>query len=105
MKLVTWIWFWYILLGFLMGGGAVLIWHYFKKASLQMRWFEWILTILSFIIFMFMGQTFIASFQEYEPKAAWMTLVFMGIPILIMAVLLFRSANKRYIKNKVTDTP
>lgn len=100
MKLISWIWFWYILVGFLMGGGAVLIWHYLKKASLRLLWYEWILTIVSFITFMFMGQTFIASFLEYEPKAAWMTVAFMGIPILIMAVLIYRSISNRFRKTK-----
>ncbi|MGQ1908965.1 hypothetical protein ACT3CE_04190 [Marinifilum sp. RC60d5] len=103
MRLITWIWFWYILVGFLMGGGAVLIWHYLKKISLKLKWFEWILLILSFVTFMFLGQTFIASFQEHEPRAAWLTLVFMGIPILIMVVLLYRSLSKRIVKNKVLN--
>ena len=100
MRLVSWIWFWYMLVGFLMGGGAVLIWHYLKIASLKLKWFEWILLVLCYITFMFMSQTFIASFLEYEPKAAWLTLVFMGIPILVMAVGLYRSLNTRYHKNK-----
>ncbi len=83
-----------------MGGGAVLIWNTLKSIKLKMVWFEWILLILCYVTFMFMSQTFIASFQEFEPQAAWLTLVFMGIPILIMAVILYRSLNKRYIKNK-----
>ncbi len=100
MRLVTWIWFWYILIGFLMGGGAAMIWNTLKKLNIKLVWYEWILLILSFITFMFMGQTFIASFQEYEPRAAWFTLVFMGIPILIMAVILYRSVNKRFQRKK-----
>ncbi len=100
MRLVTWIWFWYILIGFLMGGGAVMIWNTLKKLNIKLVWYEWILLILSFITFMFMGQTFIASFQEYEPRAAWFTLVFMGMPILIMAVTLYRSVNKRFQRKK-----
>lgn len=100
MKLITWNWFWYVLVGFLMGGGAVMIWHILKNIKLKPVWFEWILLILCFITFMFMSQTFIASFQEYEPKAAWLSLVFMGMPIFLMAVVLFRSLNKRYLKNK-----
>ena len=100
MRLVSWIWFWYVLVGFLMGGGAVLIWNTLKNASLKLVWYEWILMVLCFITFMFMSQTFIASFLEYEPKAAWFTLIFMGIPILLMAVVLFRSLNYRYAKNK-----
>ena len=54
MKLISWIWFWYILVGFLMGGGAVLMWHYLKNISIKLKWFEWILSILAFITFMFM---------------------------------------------------
>lgn len=100
MRLVSWIWFLYIIVGFIMGGGAVIIWNTLKNASLKLVWYEWILLILCFVTFMFLAQTFIASFQEYEPKAAWLTLVFMGIPILIMGVGLFRSLNKRHIKNK-----
>jgi uncharacterized membrane protein len=100
MQLISWIWIWYVLVGFLMGGGAVMIWHTLKKVSLKPVWYEWILLILSFITFMFMSQTFIASFQEYEPRAAWLSIVFMGLPIIIMAVVLFRSLNKRYSNNK-----
>lgn len=100
MRLVSWIWFLYIVVGFLMGGGAVIILNTLKRYALKMVWYEWILLILCFITFMFMSQTFIASFQEYEPKAAWLTVVFMGIPIVIMGVGLFRSLNKRYIKQK-----
>ena len=100
MKLISWDWINYVLVGFIMGGGAVIIWHFLKKASLKLNWYEWILVILSFITFLFMSQTFIASFKEFEPKAAWFSLIFMGVPILIMAVVVFRSLMKRYTKNQ-----
>lgn len=100
MKLISWDWINYVLVGFIMGGGAVMIWHMLKKFSLKLVWYEWILMLLSFITFLFMSQTFIASFQEFEPKAAWFSLIFMGIPILLMATLVFRSLKKRYSKNK-----
>ncbi|WP_111709621.1 dehalogenase [Lutibacter citreus] len=99
MKLISWVWFWYVLVGFLMGGGAVIIWNILKKVKLKLVWYEWILMILSTVVFLLMSQTFIASFYEFEPKAAWFSLIFMGIPILLMAVVLFRSLKKRYIKN------
>lgn len=100
MRLVSWTWFWYVLVGFLMGGGAVMIWNTLKNASLKLVWYEWILMILCFVTFLFMSQTFIASFYEYEPQAAWFTLIFMGIPILLMAVGIFRLLKKRYVKIK-----
>lgn len=100
MRLISWIWFWYVLVGFLMGGGAVLLWQTLKSVSLKMNWYEWILIILSYVIFMFMAQTFIASYQEFQPKAAWFSVIFMGIPILLMGVVFYRSLNKRYLKQK-----
>lgn len=104
MGLVSWSWFWYVLVGFIMGGGAVMIWNTLKNASLKLVWYEWILMILSFITFMIMSQTFIASFAEYEPRAAWLSLIFMGLPILLMAVVLFRSLNKRYANIKEVNS-
>lgn len=100
MRLVSWNWFLYVLVGFIMGGGAVLIWQTLKKVSLKLVWYEWILMILSFITFMLMSQTFIASFAEYKPRAAWFTIIFMGLPIIVMAVVLFRSLKKRYTSIK-----
>lgn len=99
MRLVSWIWFWYILVGFLMGGGAVMIWQTLKKINMKLVWYEWILLVVSYLLFMFMCQTFIASFQEFEPQAAWLTIIFLGLPILVMAVVLVRSINGRYTKS------
>ena len=95
MRLASWTWFWYVLMGFLMGGGAVYLWHILKEKSTKLVWYEWVLTILIFLIFLFMGQTFIASLGEGEPRAAWMTLVFMGVPIVILAVITVRSIRAR----------
>ena len=35
MRLISWNWFWYVVVGFIMGGGAVMIWHTLKNASLK----------------------------------------------------------------------
>ena len=96
MRLISWIRFWYVLVGFIMAGGVVMLWQTLKSIKLKLRWYEWLLTLLCFSTFMFMSQTFIASFQEHEPQAAWLTLVFMGLPIIIMGVVLQRSLRKRY---------
>jgi len=95
MRLVSWNWFWYVLMGFLMGGGAVYLRYLIRDKSLKLVWYEWGLISLAFVTFMFMGQTFIACFGEGEPRAAWMTLLFMGVPIMIMAVLTAGSVRRR----------
>lgn len=100
MRIVSWNWFWYVLLGFIMGGGALYLYILLKEKSVKLVWHELTLTILSFATFMFLGQTFISSFNEGEPRAAWLTLVFLGLPIIILAVIVKRSINLRIIPNQ-----
>lgn len=95
MRLIAWDWFLYVILGFILGGGAAYTHAYLKVKTAKFKWYELLLTVLIFITFLFMGQTFIASFYEGETRAAWLTLVFMGLPIIIMAVGVVRSFNSR----------
>ena len=95
---VSWIWFWYMLLGFLLGGGAVYLAMLLKEKTIKLTWYEWILVVLGFVLFLFLGQTFVASFLEGEPRAAWMSLIFLGLPILLIGVGTFRLVKPRTAK-------
>jgi hypothetical protein len=95
MRYISWIWFWYVLIGFLLGGGAVYLWSFLKDKAIKLVWYEWVLFILSGLIFMLLGQTFIGSFEEGEAQAAWMSVIFMGVPIIIMMVFSIRSLLSR----------
>lgn len=98
MRYVSWVWFWYVLIGFLLGGGAVYLWSYLKEKAVKLVWYEWVLFVLAGLSIIFLGQTFIGSLQEGEPQAAWMSVAFMGIPIIIMMVGAIRSLGKRLKK-------
>jgi len=91
MRLVSWEWFWYVLTGFVMGGVSVFIVTKLNAMGTKLLWYEWILGGLCMLIFMFMVQTFIASFKEFKPRAAWMSLVFMGVPIILIGAVLVQS--------------
>ncbi|GGP63884.1 hypothetical protein GCM10009347_32230 [Shewanella algicola] len=95
MRIISWNWFWYVLLGFIMGGGAVYLHALIKEKTTKFNWYELLLTAIIFITFMLMGQTFIASFHEGQPRVAWLTIVFMGLPIIVMAVIVLRSYRAR----------
>lgn len=95
---VSWIWFWYMLVGFLLGGGAVYLGMLLKEKTIKLTWYEWILVVLGFVLFLFLGQTFVASFIEGEPRAAWMTLLILGFIIVLVAVGTFRSIKTRIAK-------
>ena len=95
MRTVSEQWFWYMLVGFILGGGVVYLWMMLKAKSVQMRWYEWLMAVLGVLIFLLMGQTFIASLGEDQPQAAWMSLIFMGIPFLLLVVGTARSLGAR----------
>ena len=95
MRLVSWEWFWYVVIGFLMGSCSVYVLATLNAMDVTLLWYEWILGVLFMLLFMFMGQTFIASFKEFEPRAAWMTLVFMGIPDIVIGAVLVQSVLSR----------
>ncbi len=95
MRLVSWTWFWYVLTGFIMGGGLMCLIHWAKNNEISFKIYEWAGIILNLLIFMFMIQTFIASYQELVPRAAWLTVVFLGIPMVVIGVLTMRSVKKR----------
>ena len=77
-------WFFY---GLFVGAGVMrlLIWD--LEGPTEITWIAWLLGILTILLATFTIQTFIASFQEREPRAAWMSLLLMGVPTLIMAAI------------------
>ena len=95
MRYISMTWFWYVVIGFLLGGGVVYLWSYLREKAVKLVWFEWVLFILAGFLFIFLGQTFIGSLGEGESQAAWMSVVFMGVPIIIMMFGAFRSLGKR----------
>ena len=100
MRIISWIWFWYVLIGFILGGGVVYLAVLLKEKAIKFVWYEWALTVLGFVTFLFLGQTFIASLQEDQPRAAWLSLLFLGLPIFLMGIGTFRSVQARMSKSK-----
>ena len=75
-------WFFY---GLLVGAGAMRLLIWVKDGSIVIPWYGWAIGIITFLLASLTLQTFFASFQERESRAAWMSLLFMGVPTLILA--------------------
>ena len=73
--------------GLLVGAGAMLLFMRVKEGSITIPWYGWATSIITFLLATLTLQTFFASFQEREPKAAWLSLLFMGGPTLILATV------------------
>ena len=78
---------WWFLYGLIVGAGAMrlLIWD--LEGRMEITWYAWPIGILTLALAALTLQTFFASFEEREPKAAWMSLLFIGVPTLILAVI------------------
>jgi len=78
---------WWFIYGLIVGGGAmrVLIWD--LEGRMEITWVAWLIGILTLLLATFTIQTFVGSFKEREPKAALMSLLFMGVPTLILAAI------------------
>ena len=78
---------WWFLYGLIVGAGAMrlLIWD--LEGRMEITWVAWLIGVLTLILATLTIQTFVASFKEREPRAAWMSLLFMGVPTLILAAI------------------
>ena len=77
-------WFFY---GVLVGAGVMGLLIGVREGSITVPWYGWAIGIITFLLGTLTLQTFFASFQEREPRAAWMSLLFMGVPTLILATV------------------
>lgn len=66
-----------------------------KKKAVRFVWYEWIMGLAALLLLILMVQTFIASMEEGEFRAAWMGIVFLGVPMFLIAVGTFRSVRAR----------
>ena len=73
--------------GLFVGAGAMRLLIWIMEGSIKIPWYGWATGIITLLLATLALQTFFASFQEREPRAAWMSLLFMGVPTLIFAVI------------------
>ena len=73
--------------GLFVGAGAMRLLIWIMEGSIKIPWYGWATGIITLLLATLALQTFFASFQEREPKAAWLSLLFIGVPTLIPAII------------------
>lgn len=72
------------------GAGAMRLATWVQENNISVGWYVWLMAALSLLLGTLTVQHFFASHKELEPKAAWMGVLVMGLPALILAgVVLF----------------
>lgn len=91
----NWVFVNWMLLGICIGASG--LWAYNRIIALGagVKWFDWLMTALAVFLLGFMLQNFFMSFAEHQPRAAWMFVIFLGVPIALLCAFVWRNITKR----------
>lgn len=78
--------YWFIY-GLIIGAGAMRVGLWILEGNITIPWYTWITSIFTFFLLTLTLQTFVASFKEREPRAAWMSLLFLGAPTVVLGAI------------------
>jgi len=76
---------WWFLYGFIMGAGVMRVVIWVKAQGAVVNWYVWLMGAFALFLITLTIQHFFASFEESEPKAAWVGLMVMGDPSFFLA--------------------
>ena len=77
----------WLVIGLLAGLGVSFLVQLLNKNGVKLRWYEWLLVGAGVLLILFNIDTYVYSLAELEPKAANLSLLFLGLPGLILMVL------------------
>ena len=91
---------WCFIYGLILGAAILAFVLWVRSRKIKVTWYEWLMGSLALLLILLILQNFFASYAESEPTAAWMGVLFMGIPALILAVLAVRLPWQRHARSK-----
>jgi hypothetical protein len=75
---------WWFLYGLILGAGIMNLVSWAIHENRQVSWYAWLIGSVALLLITMSLQHFYASRKEMEYKAAWMGLLLLGIPALIL---------------------
>ncbi|AII58467.1 dehalogenase [Dehalococcoides mccartyi CG1] len=81
--------------------GAFMVWfgNYMKSRNLLTKWHDWVLGLTGMLLLAFTIQNVYGSFAENETLAAYLMLLFFGLPAIILLGLTWQLINRRNKKS------
>ena len=91
---------WWFLFGLVLGACVMGLLRWKSAKKISMTWYEWVMGIASLILILLVIQNFVGSLEEEQTRAAWMGVLFLGIPAVILGVLAVRLPLQRQLRGK-----
>ena len=75
------------IIGLLVGAGLVWLVLRLRDRNIAVKWYEWLIGAVGLLLLTVTIQNFTGSFAEHQPSSAWMYLLMMGVPAIILLVV------------------
>ena len=76
---------WRFIYGVVVGAGGMALWDWVQAENNSVAWYVCPLMLLALALVTLAAHHFFASKAELEPKAAWIGLVIIGVPALLLS--------------------
>ncbi len=77
----------WLILGLILGAGAMGLAWFARARQISIRWFEWVLAAAAVVLALLAIQNYLGSFGDMEPAAALVLLAMFGVPAIILAAV------------------
>ena len=71
----------------IVGAGLVALVLWLRSRDIKVTWYEWLIGGVGLLLLLYTIQNFVTAFAELESQAAWMFLLVLGLPALILLVV------------------
>lgn len=80
----------WLVIGLVLGAAVLALVLWMRNNKVAVRWYEWLIAVIGLGLLLFSIPNFTSSFAEREPTAAWMFLLVLILPAVILMAIAFR---------------
>ncbi|XUX00671.1 MAG: dehalogenase [Dehalogenimonas sp.] len=81
--------------GAILAVSLILLINWLRSRNISLKWYEWATGILGTVLLLTAIQHFFGAMSELFSYAAWIGLLILGLPALILLTLTWQLVNKR----------
>jgi hypothetical protein len=85
----------WLIVGLIVGAAVLALALWSNNRGVSIKWYDWLIGVIGFLLLLFTIQNFFASNAELEPTAANLFLLVTGLPSLILLVVAWQLIARR----------
>ena len=85
----------WLVIGLVLGVAVLALVLWIRNNKVAIRWYEWLIAVIGLGLLLFSIPNFTSSFAEREPAAAWMFLLVLILPAVLLMAIAFQLVWRR----------